>query len=277
MQIAPLARGTGLNEQIADFTSHVVLDHDSLGFPASHARSLEQYHNSVIRPALSTLNRKIIELKDSGNYSCEFELAILEPMHQDTVKGFLLATQAMWERSLRAMLVSRATKLGKDENYIACIRRSVWFHERNHDLHKFFQDLIGLSIQSFDAYRDLNILQLLGNVLRHGDGPSSERLYECCPRLWLNLPPPATQLVLEPFSTEVQGVEPKSPSTREMTIPTDVLEHLIQVVCGFWNDIEYIRCNSFKCKYPSTVKNLADHLEGRDSRKKIANWHLNKA
>lgn len=98
-----------MNEQIADFTTYVVLDHDSLGFPTGHVRALELYRDSVIWPALATLSNKIEELQASEDDLDAFELIDFEPMYQDTVQSFLLAIQAMWERALRGMLVARAS------------------------------------------------------------------------------------------------------------------------------------------------------------------------
>lgn len=261
-----------MNEQIADFTSYVVLDHDSLGFPTGHVLALELYRDSVIRPALITLSNKIAELQDSEDDLSAFELADFKPMYQDTVQGFMLAVQAMWERALRGMLVSRARKLGKDAKYVRDIQRAVWFHEKNHDLHDHFQELIGISLRSFDAYQDLVILQLIGNVLRHGDGSSAQKLHDYCPRLWLNKLPPGAHLLMEPFSTSVSANDSKHPSMKEITIPAEVLEHLMQAVCWFWNDIEYIRCNSFHRKHPSTMKDLAKHQKERELRKRTLNW-----
>lgn len=264
-----------MNEQITDFAIYVVLDHDSLGFPTGHVRMLELYRDSVIRPALATLSNKIEELQASEDDLAAFELVDFEPMYQDTVQGFLLAVQAMWERALRGMLVGRAKKLGMDAKYVSGIRRAVWSHEKAPSLHDYFQELMGISIRSFDAHPDLEVLQLIGNVLRHGDGPSAEKLHDRCPRLWPNWVPPEAHIETEPFNITVPADDtPRHPSMGEMTTPAEVLEHLIQVVFWFWSDIEYIRCNSFHRKHPLTTKSLAKHLEERETRKGAANWYL---
>jgi hypothetical protein len=263
-----------MKEQIADFTTYVVLDHESLGSPTGHLRALELYRDSVIRPALETLSSKIDELQKSEVDLAAFELLDFEPMYQDTVQGFLLAVQSMWERALRGMLAVRAKQLRMDEKYVSGIRRAVWFHDKVDDLHDAFQELVGISIKSFHAYPDLNVLQLIGNVLRHGDGPSAEKLHDSCPRLWVNWLPPGTHIEAGPFSTTVPADAPKHPSMSEMTTPGEVLEHLIHSVCCFWSDIEYLRCNSFRRRHPSTAEWMAKYVEERTAREGPTNWYI---
>jgi hypothetical protein len=165
-------------------------------------------------------------------------------------------------------------KIGMDTNYVSGVRRAVWSQERSRNLHDYFQELVGISIRSFDAYSDLEILQLIGNVLRHGDGPSAERLHDMYPRLWLTLQATRTQADAGPLSITVPADAAMHPSICEMTTAAEMLDHLMQVVCWFWEDIEYIRCNSFKRKHPSTIKWLAKHLEDRKSRKVATNRRL---
>ena len=52
------------------------------------------------------------------------------------------------------------------------------------DLDDFFLELRGIRMSSFEEYRQLDLLHLLANVCRHGDGPSSRRLWHRCPEFW---------------------------------------------------------------------------------------------
>jgi hypothetical protein len=113
-----------------------------------------------------------------------------------------------------------------------------------------------LPLQSFNTYSDLDLLHVFGNALRHGDGPAAQKLHERCPSLWWNWLAPNTHIAAGSFSIIVPADAPKHPNFADITLPEAVLEQMMQSVIWFWEDIEHIRCNSFKRKHTSVVEKI---------------------
>ena len=122
---------------------------------------------------------------------------------------------------------------------------------------------MGVPVQAFDSYPDLDLLQNLGSAIRHGDGAAARKVHHSCPGLWFNWLPPGETITAGPFRINIPIDGPKHPSFNTITLPEAVLAQMIQSVMWFWEDIEGIRCNSFKQR-DSTVDT------------KISNWRLNR-
>lgn len=239
-----------------DICGFALLEHDSLSGATSHARSVELFRDGVVRPSLKALAAGVSQLQASDDDVADFFASDLEELFQASVEGYLLTVQSMWERGLRAMLIARDKVLygGSHEEKL---QRAVWKAPKNgDDLHSHFEALMAFSLEAFDAYEDLNLLQSLGSAVRHGDGASARRVHELCPGLWVNWIDPYMPFTAGPFSIPATGVGPKHPSFKAITLPEALLEQMIQSVAWFWEDVDNLRCASFKSKHHTVMERL---------------------
>ena len=79
----------------------------------------------------------------------------------------------------------------------------------------------------FEEYRQLDLLHLLANVCRHGDGPSSRRLWHRCPEFW-----PDRIHHPRPSWTTVPTAE-AAPSTANTHLPGDRLHTFVSPLPRF--------------------------------------------
>jgi hypothetical protein len=253
-----------------DIQQFVLLDHESIGFPGEHVRALQLFESSVVRPSLSALDREIEENARSESPGSEFFESDLADLFHATVEGYLLTVQAMWERGLRALLVSRERRLcGGAE--ASALQRANWASGPK-SLQSHFERLLGIPVAALDSYEDLDLLQNLGNAIRHGDGPSAERVHVLAPSLWMNWLAPGQTVQAGPFLIAARPDAPKHPSFNSITLPEAVLEQMIQSVTAFWMDLEFMRCNSFKSKHESVVRQLEARSEERLHRPTMRVW-----
>ncbi|WP_314440886.1 hypothetical protein [Massilia timonae] len=253
-----------------DIDGYVLLDHESLGFPGSHARALQLFRDSVVRPSLHELDREIEENARSDDPASVFYESDLADLFQTSIESYLLAVQSMWERGLRKLLISREKSLlGKDG--VSALQRATW-SSGTRSLQFHFERLIGFPMTVFGAYEDLDLLQNLGNAIRHGDGPSAERVHKLAPSLWWNWIAPNETLQAGPFTVEASDSAPKHPSFDAISLGKSVLEQMMQAVCEFWQDLEYMRCNSFRNKHESTLRQMSAWAEERRCRRKMRVW-----
>jgi hypothetical protein len=253
-----------------DITAYAWLEHDSVGLLAtSHVQSFALFHNSVVRPSLAALDQELQALRSSDDPSSVFLEDDYVELFQKTLEGFLLATQSMWERGLRQLLTDRDKKLRDGANARA-LQNARW--SAPHDcLQTHFEDLFGLPLTAFDTYSDLDLLQSLANAIRHGDGASSQKVYRACPGLWLNWLQPCSVIEGGPFTIRVPPDAPAFPPFDSITLPEALLEQMIQSVVWFWDDIEHMRCNSFRRKHP-TVEQKIERWRGQ-RRQRLADRH----
>lgn len=261
-----------MNDHAPQIDTFVLDDHEALGAATGHVGALALYSDSVVRPSLRALSDKIDELQRSDDDRAEFELLDYEPMYQSTVEGYLLAVQSMWERGLRGLLINRAKRLSKGADYATLLQRANWADVKRPDLHGYFQELIGLPLMSFYSHADLDLLQLLGSALRHGNGQASRKLHEKCPSLWVHWLAPGTRIEVGTLRLEMPADAPKHPDFELITLSSAVLEQMIQSVVWFWEDIEYIRCNSFKRKHATVVASLQQQMLERPNRPAKRVW-----
>jgi hypothetical protein len=247
-----------------------LLEHDSLLGATSHARSLELFRDSVVRPSLRALDAEIARLDGSDEPGAEFFSSDLGELFQASVEGYLLTVQSMWERGLRGMLVERERRLcaGQAE---AKLQRAVWRDTKGGDLHDHFQRLVGFPITHFDAYGDLDFLQCLASAIRHGDGPSARRVHELCPGLWWDWIDPSKPFVAGPFRIEPSDGT-RHPSFSAITLPEALLGQMMQAALWFWEDVDNLRCMSFHNRHHTVVTRLDDWPAERAQRESRRVW-----
>jgi hypothetical protein len=242
---------------LCDITTYYWLEHDSVGLLAvSHAQSLALFRDQVVRPSLVALDTELDRIQRSDDPSSVFLVDDYAELVHRTVEGYLIATQSMWERGLRQLLVDRDRKLNNGKN-AKSLQDAKWT-DRPLGLLSLFETLLGLPIQAFDTYADLDLLHALGNAIRHGDGASARRVYNSCPSLWVNWLTPGSTIEVGQPSVRVPPYAPSTPPFSSITLPQALLSQMLQSVIWFWDDIEHMRCNSFKRKHESVDRKLAD-------------------
>lgn len=254
-----------------DIASYAWIDHESIGFPSSHIDTLELFRDSVVRPSLRALDAEIQKHQGSENPAAAFFVDDYAALSQTTVEGYLIALQSMWERGLRSMLILREKSLIHDAQP-AVLERALW-GDKPACLQGHFQRLMGLPLQAFESYSDLDLLQGLGSAIRHGDGAAARRVHQLCPMLWFNWIAPGEEIVAGPFRITAPLDSPKSPSFDKITLPEAVLEQMIQSVLWFWEDIENMRCNSFRHQHHSVLAKLSAWQAERPCRRGARLWH----
>lgn len=115
-------------------------------------------------------------------------------------------------------------------------------------LDDMFEHLRGFKLSYFRAYDDLDTLQLLANVCRHGDGPSLQRLSVKCPELWTGPIPP--------MPGSINGSRPNPFRADNILISLDLLDKLTDAIQSFWNQTEYIYLESLSRKHENVIQKL---------------------
>lgn len=255
-----------------DITTYAWIEHESVGLHATgHIQSLELFRNKVVRPSLAALDHELQILRQSEDPIWVFLEGDYAELFNKTLQGYLLATQSMWERGLRALLSERNRRLNEGAR-VKAIQSARWSIAQD-GLQAHFKDLLGIDLAAFDTYADLDLLQNLANAIRHGDGTSSQKVYRMCPGLWLNWLPPGSILQGGPFSIQVPLDAPAFPPFESISLPQALLEQLIQSAIWFWDDIEHIRCNSFSRKHPTVEHKIKKWKKEREQRPNNRFWN----
>lgn len=239
---------------LIDITMHKLVEHDALEMASHHLFVLQDFRDHIVHPSITSISKKLCDLSTSEDKCAVFQINSYEELKNSSIQAYIIAVQSMWERGFRAMLTTcESIKYGNSS--LAAIKSAKWSNE-NGSLQDHFQRLIGISIRSFASYDDLNLLLILANGIRHGDGPSAKRLYSLCPSLWPNA---------------VEAEQP--PPFSEIVIPAEALHQTIKSVLWFWEDIENIRCNSFKQKVPKVERGLSNWRSVIDQRGSERVWN----
>lgn len=213
-------------------------EYESIELATAYVRALEVFRDFVVSPSLASLNCQIDDNEQCRDEDAHFLESGLTDLHHATVQGYLLAVQAMWERGLRRLLVKceeRANRGARVEN----LYKAQWSEKAKFDtLQSHFQRLIGFPMQEFASYKDLDLLQNLGNAIRHGNGKSAVMVHKLDPSLWWNWFPPGASYNAGTFRIVVAADAPKHPSFDRVTLQEELLQRMIQSVLGFWKDFE---------------------------------------
>lgn len=248
-----------------------VRDEDTLGSPGRHAAALMLFRDSIVRPSLAAIDAELDEIDRSDDVAADFYRSDVEDLFASTVEGYVLMVQSMWERGLRAMLIGREKRLFKGKQ-VDAIERATWVGGKHPGLQDHFKRLTGFSITVFDSFDDLDLLLHLGSAVRHGDGGAARTVHKKAPSLWINWLPPGATYTAGPFEVAEPADKPPHPSFSQVSLTQDVLEQMILSVSWFWEDLEHIRCASFRNKAASVAQKLADWPAARAGRAALRVW-----
>ncbi len=201
----------------------------------NYGNVVQDYLSLVVEPSLLALRRRSDELmamSDDVFFGKAFQIGDHLALEQKAAMAFCLGIQSLWEQQIRTYMASCTRQfftpaVGDNqifkavEDEIEKIQKVGW----GPDFNKSFMKARGLDFLKFQSYDSLDLLMLLGNVCRHGEGSAARRLREKHKYLW-----PAPQPLLE----EVYGIRPVA----DIQLPLKLLRSLVHAVVLFWRDLE---------------------------------------
>ncbi|HID7998838.1 TPA: hypothetical protein ACXIFB_000736 [Stenotrophomonas maltophilia] len=243
---------------------HEVAVYSGLDLP-----SFATFRREVVLAAVEALDTKIDALENSEEeVERVFAVDHYADIRQSTIEAFLLATQSMHERALRGLMVGMAGRKTWPAGRIQQIQRCS-LDGKGPNLLRFFQELFDAPMEWFGVHADLQFLHLLGNALRHGNGDSAIKIHQLAPSLWITwLPPGSTIGGLYTVPLDA----PRHPAFDTITLPRVLLDQMMMAVRAFWEDIEFVRCNSFSRKCEAVEKHMKELREQRARRSNERAW-----
>jgi hypothetical protein len=225
---------------------------------SGYGEMARSYVRDIVEPSLAAMEHRIEKLNSlsqKGDMAADFSVGPAQELLRATMIGYCLSLQALWEKQIRGYLESCARELKSDHKAAQKSRTGTW-----EELHSLFEQIRGVPLSAFDEFAKLNVLQLLGNVCRHGRGGSLQRLAVEHPELWpagesLQLIPPPPGMPSEPTRTE-----------ENLVISLDLLRSLAAAIDTFWRETEYIYNESIHRKHPSLEALLVTERKERAGR-----------
>ncbi|MYM92818.1 hypothetical protein [Duganella vulcania] len=197
---------------------------------------VRQYWRNVAQPALASADREVemALAATETDVSAVFEHADRVDQHQVTALGLGIALQSLWERQLRRYLCA----------YVqgdAAMRKKVEMAKWD-QLLPLFEQFRGAPLRAFICFPDLDLLSLVGNVCRHGDGKTADLLWRSHPELW-------------PYS-QAHDHPDAAPPVEHMHLSTSLLSRLADSVTKFWEFVSYLHLENLLSKHPSVERRL---------------------
>lgn len=141
--------------------------------------NLHRFYQRVIAPVLENLPEPVLPefaVANSINENLDLMAAQVDAhTHNEAAKAFVLALAGLFERQLRHWALHLFTPLNPREIYVGDFAKLL---DRCLEAKKVDGDRDGMQ-------RDLREAYLVANVVRHGDGPTSQNLRKTAPQLWV--------------------------------------------------------------------------------------------
>ncbi|MCH7420695.1 hypothetical protein [Pseudomonas mosselii] len=211
----------------------------------------KEFLTLVVNPSLDALDAQIAEWDKSDDPVSRFMISDLGELILKTRMAFCLSIQSLWEQQIRTYLAGCQQELGINPFPVSSRRgaNSVQTVYWGDELNTVFERLRDIALPSFASFQSLDLLMLVGNVCRHGDGNSSARLWRVRPDLW--------PMCHDSDNTFLQStLADQAPPVQLMQIPREMLEDFVDKICLFWEDTNYIYEESIERKHPSLEARL---------------------
>ena len=188
----------------------------------------KEFLTLVVNPSLDALDAQVTEWKKSDDPVAGFSISDLSELIFKTRMAFCLSIQSLWEQQIRTYLAGCQQELGINPFPVSNRRgaNSVQTVYWGDELNTVFARLRGIALPSFASFESLDLLMLVGNVCRHGDGISSARLWGVCPDLW-----PIYHNSGNTFLNST--LADQAPPVQSMQIPRGMLEDFVDDICFF--------------------------------------------
>ena len=226
-----------------------------------HGRMLQEFFLDVVQPTLDALDAKVDEWSKSDDPVAPFVLRDVQELRRATTMAFCLSIQSMWERQVRTYLKDSARELSTDRSLAERALVARW-----EDLDQLLFDLRGIHLSSFREYCQLDLLHLVANACRHGDGPSSEKLWRRFPKFWPDRVGQSRRVRSASLETQ------KGPSANTMLIAREQLGSFVGAIVSFWEGVEYIYLESIERKHETVEEKLLELRKERTKRSKVQNY-----
>jgi len=225
------------------------------------------YLESSVTPALDAIDDRLDELLRTDEPAAVFQVADVMALRNSPIQAFALSVQSQWERQLRGFLKDCASEFNHSAVFVEALEKANWA-----ELLKRFQELRGLPLQAFDSFPDLDLLRLLGNACRHGDGNSARMLYERYPELWPNWPPALSADWAGPALPNVSNHPPFS----QVCLSRSRLVRLTDAVIWFWRTTPISTPTASTARIPMLTPPLQEcgrnALDDRDRSSLLPPW-----
>ena len=206
-----------------------------------YGRIAQDFFRTVVEPSLEALHRQRGEWSMSPDPAAVFGLVDLMELINKTNMAFCLSIQSLWEQQIRSYLKDCVRYLELDVP-MGEIEHAKW----GDSLNSMFYRIRGIHLPSFDSYATFDLLQLLANACRHGDGNSSRKLWGAHPELW---PSKESYSWLHPASAS-------PPLIQHVQISRELLEEFVTAIVWFWDDIRYEYTGSLESNNPHVEADL---------------------
>lgn len=205
----------------------------------------------VVNPSLDALDAQVKHWQESKDSVSEFIISDLNELIYKTRMAFCLSIQSLWEQQIRSYLAGCEQELGINPFPVSNRRgaNSVQTVYWGDELNIVFERLRDITLPSFASFESLDLLMLVGNVCRHGDGNSSARLWRVRPDLWPAYHEPDNEFLRSTLTDQ-------APPVQSLQIPREMLEDFVDKICLFWEDTNYIYEESIERKHPSLEARL---------------------
>ncbi len=208
-----------------------------------YPRTIAEFLESVVRPSIVKLEQDAVTLKASSDPIDAFLHRDRQDLIAESLKAFCLSLNSIWERQLRSLMAGVAREHYDDPALIKKCQHLPW-----NKLDALFEELRGFKLSEFKAFDELDTLQLLANVCRHGDGSSMQRLSVKCPELWVQ--------PISPMPVMTNGTKMERFRADNLEISLELLERLSSAIQSFWNQSHYIYLESLSQKHENVIKEL---------------------
>lgn len=205
----------------------------------------------VVNPSLDALDAQVKHWQQSADPVSGFIISDLNELIYKTRMAFCLSIQSLWEQQIRTYLAGCQHELGINPFPVSNRRaaKSVQAVYWGDELNTVFERLRNITLPSFASFESLDLLMLVGNVCRHGDGSSSARLWSIRPDLWPDYHDPDNEFLIPTLPDQV-------PPVQSLEIPREMLEDFVDKIFLFWEDTNYIYEESIERKHPSLEARL---------------------
>lgn len=227
-----------------------------------NGRLASAFLHDVVEPVLGNITARLNEWSESQEPAAAFIKDDIEALRRATMAAFCLSIQSMWERQIRHYIRDCARCLDPESKKDELAEKCNWS-----ELAKLFNDLRGLSLADFEAYPDLDFLQLLANACRHGDGRSTRDLWRRHPELWdrhaghrvtlAGGKPPSADMIEPRFEFAI--------------ISQDMLARFVGAIVSFWEEHEYFYLENLQSKHASVEEKLRSMRKARAKRSRNKN------
>lgn len=212
-----------------------------------YAFDIRSYHESVIEPAMASLHRLLDESRamdaEDDYGALGFVISDQEDLLKSTTEAFCLALQSHFERRLRTYL----------EGQLPSVHSGGSLANQNWEgLQKAFKQHRGVALSEFNSFAWLELLNIVGNVCRHGDGNASAKLHAQHPLLWPTYPD------LPSLFDDMEPGPEGPPEFAIATIPEPWLRRFTDAIAAFWEDVEYLNIRNIQRKTSGAFKRMAE-------------------